>query len=258
MQVRIPYEKCPLCESKHIVKSATGNCSKHPLYDPVVPPVMQWMDCETCKHQFVDGYFTDEALSVVFRNTNDHQKVGHKLEEQRSVSSMMIEKVLPYKSAGAWLDVGFGNGSLLFTAEEYGFHPIGVDLREDNVSAMKSLGFEAYCDFVQDIEFKNKLSVVSMMDVLEHIPYPKEVLSSLHSNMEEGGCLLISMPNTENIIWKLLTNNNANPFLGELEHYHNFSRTRLFSLLKECGFDAVRYGISQRYRVCMEVVALKA
>ena len=38
-----------------------------------------------------------------------------------------------------------------------------------------------------------------------------------------------------------MSEQNKNTYLGELEHYHNFSGTRLFSLLKECGFDEVRY-----------------
>ena len=54
-----------------------------------------------------------------------------------------------------------------------------------------------------------------------------------------------------------MTEQNVNPYLGELEHYHNFSRTRLVSLLDVYGFDVVRYGISERYRVCMEIVAIK-
>ncbi len=218
---------------------------------------MQWMDCGVCHHQFVDGYFSDDALKLIFSKTNENQKVGYQLEKQRIISARIIEKVIPYKASGIWLDLGFGNGSLLFTAQEYGFDAIGVDLREDNVDVMKKLGFEAYCDLVQDLDFSKNLSVVSMMDVLEHIPYPKTVLDSLFSKMEKDGCLIISMPNTENIIWKQLTLQKSNPYLGEIEHYHNFSRTRLFSLLEECGFKPMKYGISERYRVCMEIVAVK-
>ena len=106
---------------------------------------------------------------------------------------------------------------------------------------MKHLGFQAHCELAENVEFEKVVSVISLMDVLEHVPYPKEVLSSLYPKMEKDGCLIISMPNTENLIWKLMTEQNQNPYLGELEHYHNFSRTRLFSLLKECGFDAVKY-----------------
>ena len=96
-----------------------------------------------------------------------------------------------------------------------------------------------------------------MLDVLEHIPYPKEVLVFLHSKMEEDGCLLISMPNSEIMPWKILTAANQNPFFGSIEHYHNFSKTRLESLLNECGFNVNKYGISERYRCCMEIVAQK-
>jgi len=254
---RINYECCPLCNSRHLANSVVGDCSKHPLYDAAISPKMQWIDCSECRHQFIDGYFTNDALDIIFSKTHENQIVGYQIEQQRKVSAAMVEKVLPYKSTGTWLDVGFGNGSLLFTAQEFGFESIGVDLRKDSVNAMKLLGFEAHCQLVENIEFSKQISVVSMMDVLEHIPYPKDVLIQINSKMKEDGCLLISMPNTENIIWKLMTEQNQNPYLGELEHYHNFSRTRLVSLLSECGFDVVRYGISERYRVCMEIVAIK-
>lgn len=257
MDARILYDKCPLCSSTDFSKSVLGDCSGSPQYDPELPAVMQWMDCNECQHQFIDGYFTNEALALVFKKTLANQNVGYQIEQQRKVSAKIVEKVLQYKKSGIWLDVGFGNGSLLFTAEEFGFDVIGVDLRQNSVDEMKLLGFEAHCQSVETINFDKEISVVSMMDVLEHIPYPKEVLISLKYKMKEDGCLLISMPNTENIIWKLMTEQNKNPYLGEIEHYHNFSRTRLVSLLNECGFDVVRYGISERYRVCMEIVATR-
>ena len=50
----------------------------------------------------------------------------------------------------------------------------------------------------------------------------------------------------------------ANPYWAEIEHCHNFSRSRLYALLREMGFEPVRYGISERYRACMEVIARKA
>lgn len=254
---RVQFDECPLCGSTEIIQSVEGDCSKHPLFQSNLPSRMQWMDCEVCAHQFTDGYFTDEAMTLIFSKTHENQKVGYKLEEQRKVSARMIEKVIPYKAAGTWLDVGFGNGSLLFTAQEFGFDAVGVDLRKGSVDAIRQFGFQAHCQLVETVDFDKDISIVSMMDVLEHIPYPKHVLASLYDKMESDGCLFISMPNTENVIWKIMTDQGINPYLGELEHYHNFSRTRLFSLLSECGFEAVRYGISERYRVCMEVIALR-
>ena len=71
----------------------------------------------------------------------------------------MVEKVLDYKSSGLWLDVGFGNGSLLFTAQEYSFQPVGLDLRKSNVEDLKMVSIRMgasisadYQDLVRGIE----------------------------------------------------------------------------------------------------------
>ncbi|MEI6498198.1 MAG: methyltransferase domain-containing protein [Actinomycetota bacterium] len=94
-------------------------------------------------------------------------------------------------------------------------------------------------------------------DVLEHIPYPKVALAAAHRLLERDGVLFASMPNFETVLWQVLDQNSINPYWSEIEHYHNFSRTRLYELLRETGFEPVAYGISERYRTGMEVVARK-
>jgi 2-polyprenyl-3-methyl-5-hydroxy-6-metoxy-1,4-benzoquinol methylase len=206
---------------------------------------------------FIDGYYTDEAVQVIFENTNERQKPGYGFEEQRYVSAKMVEKVALYAKAGAWLDVGFGNGSLLFTAEEWGFRPVGLDLRKSTVEGLRHLGVEAYCKDIATFESDVKFSVISMADVLEHMPFPKVGLDAASRLLDKDGILFLSMPNFNCPAWKLLDMNNVNPYWGELEHYHNFSRDRLYTLLQELNFEPLTYGISERYRVCMEVVARK-
>lgn len=257
MSDRVLFTRCPLCESEKITNIVIGDCSNHPLYNNAINPKIQWQQCNDCLHIFTEGYYTDDVCKIIFGKTHDNQKVGGPIEKNRYVSSKMVEKVLPFASEGSWLDVGFGNGSLLFTAQEYGFKPIGIDLRIDNVNVLKSIGIDSYCEDLSNLSLPEKLSVISMADVLEHIPYPKNALLAANNLLKENGVLLVSMPNTENLLWKVLSDRNQNPYWGELEHYHNFSRTRLYALLSEFGFEPVRYGISERYRVCMEVVSIK-
>lgn len=257
MNDRVPFGSCPLCECPKLIDSVKGDCSKHPLYQRGINPEMRWKQCTKCAHVFTEGYFTDEACKLIFGNTQPNQQVGYDLEPQRFVSARMIEKVLPYASEGTWLDVGFGNGSLLFTAQEYGFEPVGTDLRENNVVVLSSLGIRAYCKNLADLPPDLKCSVVSMADVLEHMPYPRQGLRAAHKLLADGGVLMVSMPNMENVVWKALDQNGANPYWGEIEHYHNFTRSRLYSLLRETGFEPVRYSVSERYRVCMEIIARK-
>lgn len=252
------YAACPLCNCDSFVNLRTGNCAKHQLYKPVLSASIQWMKCNRCSHVFRSGYYSEDACKLLFAYAHAHQTVGHDIEKQRVVSAKMVEKILPFKSSGVWLDVGFGNGSLLFTAQEFGFHSVGVDLRKANVESILQFGIQAFCCDIQTIKLQVKCSVISMADVLEHMPFPVEGLKAAHALLEDNGILFLSMPNCDSMLWKVMDMQNANPYWGEMEHCHNFGRARLYALLIENGFEPLRYGISERYRACMEVVARKA
>lgn len=257
IQYRTHYEHCPLCESSEFSNDRVGDCSSHPSFDARLPNKMQWLICESCGHNFIDSYFNSAGEDIVFSSTPEGRRVGHNLEANRKISSHLVEKVLNFKNSGRWLDIGFGNASLLFTAKEYGFEPVGVDLREDNVEILKGLGIEAYYGYLEDLKLSCDFSVISLMDVLEHVPFPRAMLEVVTDLLEKDGVLLISMPNSENIVWEAMSKQGLNPYYSELEHCHNFSRSRLYDLLREFKIEPVRYGISERYRVCMEVVGQK-
>ena len=99
--------------------------------------------------------------------------------------------------------------------------------------------------------------VISMADVLEHMPYPVSALQEAHTLLAPEGLLFVSMPNSDCYTWRMLDRLDGNPYWGELEHYHNFGRQRLYSLLRQHGFEPIDYGISERYYMCMEVIARK-
>ena len=256
-KTRISYEACPLCDSTEFSLHLEADCTQHPLYWSAFPETIRWCRCHACGHFFTDGYFGDEALARLFSRTNQSQMAGHDIETQRYISARMIEKVLPYASQGNWLDIGFGNGSLLFTAEEFGFHPVGIELRQANVAALHHVGIEAYQADIASFGWRGAFDVISMADVLEHMAYPRQTLTSAHRLLGSKGVLFLSMPNMDSHVWKALDHSGSNPYWGELEHYHNFGRRRLCHLLADSGFEPVRYGVSERYRVCMEVIARK-
>jgi SAM-dependent methyltransferase len=252
---RLMFEACPLCAERRFAVLRTGDCSRHPLYRPAVAPGMTWMRCEPCGHVFTDGHFSPEVMAEIFQRTNQGQQPGVAFEQNRMVSARIVERVARYVSAGAWLDIGFGNGSLLFTAEEWGFAPVGLDLRPSSVEALQRLGIEARCSDLATLDEPGRFAVISLADVLEHMPFPKEGLAAAHGLLRPDGVLFVSMPNYDCAAWRLLDSTNANPYWGELEHFHNFSRARLYALLDQQGFEPVHYAVSERYRVCMEVIA---
>lgn len=258
-EARIPYAACPLCEATEFAEVMTADCSGHAIYKPSLPRTMRWLGCKKCGHVFVDGYFAPAALEILFSSTHAGQTPGHEIEQQRDIWARVLETVSDLRPAlgGRWLDVGFGNGALLTTAAEFGYQVAGLDLRTENVRMMREAGYDA-----QAVEFGayrpgEPFDVLSMADVLEHMPFPKRALRHAWELLQPDGLLFLSMPNADAYLWQMLTRDGANPYWGEIEHYHNFGRRRLYALLAECGFEPVRYGVSQRYRVGMDVIARK-
>lgn len=257
MNERIAYSACPLCDGGPLAELMTADCSRHPLHQPPLSTSIAWVRCAACGHVCTSGYYSDAACRLIFSRSNENQQAGHGIEQSRGISARMIEKVAPFVASGRWLDIGFGNASLLFTALEYGYTPVGLELREDNVARLRGFGIEAHCEDIATHKPERPYAVVSMADVLEHMPYPRHALGAVHGVLADNGVLFVSMPNIECAVWQLMDRDGANPYWGELEHYHNFGRTRLYALLRQHGFDPLRYGISERYRACMEVVARK-
>jgi protein O-GlcNAc transferase len=256
LMARVSYEACPLCDCSDIPPYRFSDCSQHPLYRPPLPARMNWLRCQGCGHVFVDGYWTSEALGVLFGNTDRRQQVGGDFEQQRIFSAKIIEKVARHRSTGDWLDIGFGNGSLLFTAEEFGFRPVGADSDIAKVEALKKFGIESYAQDFETLPMAGRFDVISMADVLEHLPFPRRALLAAIKLLRPNGVLFVSAPNLSAPAWRMLDLVNANPYWSEIEHYHNFSRERLFALLSETGFTPTEYGVSERYRLGMEVVAV--
>lgn len=255
MTLRTLYATCPLCDSLDIVYLRDGDCSGHEIYNPALPAIIRWMTCSECQHVFADGYWSEDALKALFEKTHEYQKPGYELEKCRQVWAATIDKITPLMSRGRWLDVGFGNGGLLFTAAEYGYRTTGIDLRQSTVDAMNQIGIEAHCCDITDFNQETKFDIISMMDVLEHTHHPRAVLQAARNLMVPDGVLLISMPNMGCASWQKYDVENRNPYWGEIEHYHNFTRDRLYKLLLEIGFEPASYGVSKRYIICMEVIA---
>lgn len=259
---RVKYTACPLCRSAGIRLFANVNCTGNPRWHEPLEPVIVWMTCDDCGHNFTDGYFTDEALDTLFINTLEAQIVGLDIEQGRYISARMVQRVVEtigIPDDRLWLDVGFGNGSLLMTAKEFGFDVFGVDLRKKNVEDIQQFGIPAYHGTLEtarsEVVFTSKPSVISMADVVEHEPFPIDSLRAARALIDDGGMLLISMPNASAPLWHYWNATNQNPYWIEIEHYHNFTRERLYDLLKQTGFKPRHYAISERYRCCMEILA---
>lgn len=208
-------------------------------------------------------------MDEVFRYTQGGQNIGtvpwDEVESRRIQFNRVVQLVSSIRSSvpnqmnytGRWLDVGCGSGILLALASEVGYTAIGIDARPETVTHLTNLGYRVYLGDINEIEsLAMPVDVLSMADVLEHMPFPRATLMRIRNFIVPGGLLYISLPSRDSILWKLM-GFGSNPYWYELEHFHNFSTDSLKALLVECGFKPVYVGVSERYIMCQEIVAVR-
>jgi len=262
------YTACPLCEGASTTLGF-ANCAAHPLWHEPLPATIEWMRCPTCGHVHSRHYWTDAGLAEVFRNANANQlaQFSDNHDNKRALWVPVVERsigllggfqsVLNRDCKPLWLDVGCGDGTLVMTAGDYGFSTTGLDARAEAVSRLQGLGFDALQQDFMTLQCERPLDVLSMMDLLEHMPYPIRALRKAAQLLRPGGILVISLPDMTCSSWKIMDAENANPYWMEIEHYHNFSRERLLALLNDNGFSVADFTVPNRYKAQMELYAIR-
>jgi len=248
---RVPYTACPLCGGPESAPLLISDGSRHQSYQPELPGAIEWRSCLACGHVYTQGYFASEILAPA------QLQLGDAMEEGRLAAAPIIGRIARHIAQGTWLDVGFGTGALLFTAAEWGYEPVGLDDSPESVEALRRLGIEAHCGALAELAGSGRFSVVSLQDLLPRQAFPKPMLAAAHRLLRPGGALFLSMPNREPMLFNLLQAFAANPHWSEMDHYHLFTRSRLYRLLRDHGFEPADYQISAAHKVGMEVIARK-
>lgn len=142
----------------------------------------------------------------------------------------------PKEKQSSILDIGCGTGSLLYCIQKEGYiNSFGIDLSLEQVNIGSAIGvLNLSCQSVDSFFASyhgSPFSVVIMRDVLEHVPVDEVVglLTKIRDNLENGGNLLIQVPNAQNLFWGLTRH-------GDYTHHQSFTENSLRQLSKVVGF----------------------
>ncbi len=189
---------------------------------------------------------------------SDHFR-GLNLEQyERSVRSTrersynaLFARLKPEVGAGRWLDVGCSYGWLLSRAQREGFEAFGVEPSPSAAAAARNNGLTVSVGTFPDQKGSGApYSVVSFMDVLEHMPDPAQVLLRCRDILLPTGMLLIQVPDRTCVLYMLarfLRRVGAGDFalrrlwLAEFAfpHLFYFNRASIIRLLERSGFAIV-------------------
>lgn len=153
----------------------------------------------------------------------------------------IITQYLGQEQKGArLLDVGCGTGWFLECARDAGFDVSGLELgRELAKHTSDRLGIEVWSRPLGEMSVDAPYDVITMFDVLEHAPDPKEILRCIYCLLKPGGIALFFVPNLDSLGFKVLKGNSS--LCMPVEHLFYFTETALRPVLDHMGFQTVYF-----------------
>ena len=150
------------------------------------------------------------------------------------------------------LDVGCGDGDLIFMAKNRFKECYGVDVSQLRIERAEERSKEMpdgaklhfyKCDVDEGLHFSDLFfDVVTCIAVLEHVFHPPNVVEEIRRVLKPGGTFIVQVPNFAWMPYRIHLLFGKLPktggvYLGtDWEHLHNFTKSTLCQLLKNKGF----------------------
>lgn len=150
-----------------------------------------------------------------------------------------LRQIETRKNRGKLLDVGCGDGFFLVFALQRGWDVYGLDTCPGAIQVAKEkLGERVSLNTLTEASYASDFfDVVSLFEVLEHLPNPMDHLREIHRILQSGGWICLSVPNfasLERWVFKKWWVG-----LDAPRHLQQFTPESLRSLLEGAGFDVV-------------------
>ena len=233
----VTFIPCPLCKgtAREVIFTKKGfdlvrcgSCNLAYLGKPPTAEELQKL------YSFAAGYQKDFAdtssLEVRF-----HQKVAR----------LSLEALQKHRTSGKILDVGCSAGFFLKEAAAHDWEAHGLEYSADTAAvAARIPGLQITTGTLDDAQYAAKsFDVVTLWDVIEHIPDPVHTMQGVHRILQDDGLVAISTPNIDGLFpqlsYRVAKRFDYWPHPEPPHHLLQFSGQTLGLLLARAGFEIV-------------------
>lgn len=160
--------------------------------------------CLHCGAIFTHTQIEDNVLKDIYNHYYD----GAYFETPTVVAQSLERVVLSFERfrvTGRILDIGYGEGGLLQIAGKCHWRCFGTEISPRSLAYGKESGWIVADNAEADPRFiPQGFDVVTMIELLEHVPNPQQVLQSAARWLRPGGLLYLTTPNAESLNQRLL------------------------------------------------------
>ncbi len=191
----------------------------------------------------------------------------HNLDKNKTENLRYLFKTVcpEFKPNFELLDIGFGNGDFMKAAAKMGLLSSGLECDTNSVLEISDTEMTAYYgELGGDLSINKEFDIITMWDVIEHIPEIEIALSQINKLIKTGGRIIILTPDANSYLDKIARLENILSF-GKSQkiisiclnryHLHRFSSKGLTILLKRFGFKIAHIDTVQLFSLKSDVYA---
>ncbi len=209
-----------------------SSSSDQPLLD-------QMVRCRTCGLHYLNPRIRSEIVLQSYRDAQDEthwDQASVRVESfRKSLLAVVKHLRITPSSATRILDIGSAGGYFLKAAKDLGFSVTGVEPSAWLcATGRQQFGVDLRTGTLESCGFApGSFDLVSLWDVIEHVPKPDLLLDQIQPLLAPGGHLVISTPDYGSLAARLL--GKKWPFLLNI-HLFYFTHDTIQRLLKSHGF----------------------
>lgn len=251
----IEYRNCPCCGHDDFEVVFESNMKAEDFTETVgsvyMIPGTKWgrhVRCRDCHLTYVNPIEKASKIDEDYSNLNSNDSSIIRSSRLRAAKSQ-VKLIDKYADGANLLDIGCGEGFFLFTASRAGFAARGVELSHSAAEyARREFNLDVKAAHLAELRFPDDcFDVVTLWQVLEHVPYPLELLREVHRILRPGGLLVVATPNFGGVLSKVFGKR-----WWEIRRIHitQFNRETLIRMLQTAEFRDLS-GVT--YRECVSL-----
>lgn len=236
----IEIQQCLLCKSKTSIPLFTG---QDRLYG--YPESFTLVKCDRCgliylisrpDGQEIDRYYPQDYVSFPLA-IEDEPSWFKRIDRRYGLHKRCREIIRRVKKPGRILDIGCATGIFLHGMQQRGWEAYGVEPSSYAAQYARSRFHLNVIEGTLDTaRFEaDYFDVVTLWDVLEHIPDPDQTLVEINRILKLGGWLVMSLPNPDS--WESAWFSRYWAGWDIPRHFFIYSRNVIAKLLGNTGYS---------------------
>ena len=206
------------------------------------------VQCCDCNFVYVNPRIKNEQLENIYKHNyfknKDYGYIGYEQEKRLRVKNFErwlkdAKSFLPDDKPLNALDVGCAAGYCLDVMRAEGWNAEGIELDEELCINLVSAGQTVHLSSLENFESNIKFHVITLFDVIEHIPEIDRAFNRLSNLIEENGIIIIVTPDHNSFQRRLLTKRWFQ--YKPIEHIQYFTRHTLDVFAKRNNLQMIYY-----------------